>query len=276
MLDNAHRCAPVRSVTKTVQRRRCTYTLVRSTRTLVHALTLAWKRLLGSHRAAPCPDDESRKRSREESARGEESGERCTVVMSLRRYVPDSFNESRGRSTSAATAAGNLRDFESRRRVSLPSKFPLFNLRRFHRVCSPLPRAVYYFTRSLSLSLSLSSLAVSGDGLLTYSFSFCTYTLPGGQIFPVSHGFYLSPSRWKPSSKSSYRPIPETRSSGFSITGVISHPRFTSLPLSLVRSLVVFYAAEKKTRCKLRLLAAADSFLLLSFFFSPRRLLRPI
>ena len=143
----------MRSVTKTVQRRRCTYTLVRSTRTLVHALTLAWKRLLGSHRAAPCPDDESRKRSREESARGEESGERCTVVMSLRRYVPDSFNESRGRSTSAATAAGNLRDFESRRRVSLPSKFPLFNLRRFHRVCSPLPRAVYYFTRSLSLSL---------------------------------------------------------------------------------------------------------------------------
>ena len=232
--------------------------------------TASW---LASRRAVP------RRRIAKAIARRKRKGgreRRCTVVMSLRRYVPDSFNESRGRSTSAATAAGNLRDFESRRRVSLPSKFPLFNLRRFHRVCSPLPRAVYYFTRSLSLSLSLSSLAVSGDGLLTYSFSFCTYTLPGGQIFPVSHGFYLSPSRWKPSSKSSYRPIPETRSSGFSITGVISHPRFTSLPLSLVRSLVVFYAAEKKTRCKLRLLTAADSFLLLSFFFSPRRLLRPI
>lgn len=72
----------MRSVTKTVQRRRCTRSA--SAHAHVHALALAWKRSLARHRLAP-PKQAGREQERVEN------GERCTVVMSLPALRPPPF-----------------------------------------------------------------------------------------------------------------------------------------------------------------------------------------
>lgn len=72
----------MRSVTKTVQRRRCTRSA--SAHAHVHALALAWKRLLARHRLAP-PKQAGREQERVEN------GERCTVVMSLPALRPPRY-----------------------------------------------------------------------------------------------------------------------------------------------------------------------------------------
>lgn len=79
MLDNAHRCAPVRSVTKTVQRRRCTRSPSAHARSRA---TIGVETLARAPHALPresCKREEKKAREKES-----ESGERCTVVMSLR------------------------------------------------------------------------------------------------------------------------------------------------------------------------------------------------
>lgn len=106
MLDNAHRCAPVRSVTKTVQRRRCTRSPSAHARSRA---TIGVETLARAPHALPresCKREEKKAREKES-----ESGERCTVVMSLRAASPTPFNESHRRRTGPGSL-GNLGDFE--------------------------------------------------------------------------------------------------------------------------------------------------------------------
>lgn len=107
----------MRSVTKTVQRRRCTRSA--SAHAHVHALALAWKRSLARHRLAP-PKQAGREQERVEN------GERCTVVMSLPPASPSIPPRADPRFRSAkGNKGGKSRGFPSRpfSQLSRVSKF---------------------------------------------------------------------------------------------------------------------------------------------------------
>lgn len=164
----------MRSVTKTVQRRRCTRSPSAHARSRA---TIGVETLARAPHALPresCKREEKKAREKES-----ESGERCTVVMSLRAASLTPFNESHRRRTGPGSL-GNLGDFEriESRDFLLCTRgvFVVFQVSTFQAlnrfIACPLPRAVYYFTTSFL------SLVVSGDGLLTFPFSsMCIFSL---------------------------------------------------------------------------------------------------